>query len=689
MEKKTSAAVTSEKQAAARVEELRRLIREADRAYYVDADPTMADAEYDALLRELGELEERYPALQSEESPTQRVSGEPIEGFETVEHAVPMLSISNTYNEAEVREWGRRVETLLEGESAEFAVDPKLDGVAISLRYERGRLVSAVTRGDGTKGDNILSNVRRIRSVPLELMTDDPPEVCEVRGEVVMSTKVFEAINAQRLESGEALFANPRNMTAGTLKSLDPKVTASRKLLFFTHGRGEYRGGTEAERYSEFLRLARSWGLPTSEVVVCPDIDAVVAFIQEFATRRATLPCWTDGVVVKVDSFAQQQRLGFTSRSPRWCMAYKYPAEQATTKIMRIDWQVGKGGTLTPRATLEPVFVSGTTVQHATLHNIEEIHRRDIRIGDTVFIEKAGEIIPQVVKVVEAKRPKPAPPKVEPPTSCPVCGGVVEREGPKLYCINVECPGQIAEKLKWFVGRDQMDIDGLGEKTIDQFREAGIPLRHFADIFTLGAHREAVLQLEGMGERKVARMLEGIEEAKSRGLRRVLAGLGIRHVGTSTAKVLAEHYPDAEALLKASREELEALPDFGPVTAQTVCDWLRSKEGRHVFEQLKEVGVDLTSREYREPGVAAAGDSEFLGKTVVLTGTLERFTRPELTEILEGLGAKVTGSVSKKTDLVIAGEEAGSKLEKARSLGIAVWEEKEALAALARAGVSV
>lgn len=708
--------------AARRAAELRRVIREANRAYYVDANPTMADAEYDALVRELVEIEEAHPELRTDDSPTQRVGGEPIEGFETIAHAQPMLSIDNTYNLEDLNEWAARMARALraaeagekkgEGdffgdgdgaghwasgaEGIEFHADPKIDGVAISLRYEEGVLVQALTRGDGVRGDDIINNARSIRSVPLWLEGGERvPGVLEVRGEVYMLNSIFSEINARRAEAAEALFANPRNMTTGTLKSLDPKVTADRRLQFTAHGKGEIiwgdaflekHGGKEPRSHSEFLKVIKGLGIPVSRHgMEARGMAPIAKFIEKFDATRREIDFNTDGVVVRINDFELQERVGWTSKSPRWCIAYKYPAEQATTKLIRVDWPVGKGGTLTPRATLEPVLVAGTTVQHATLHNVEEIHRKDIRIGDTVFVEKAGEIIPQVIKPVLEKRPRGSKPIVAPEV-CPECGSPVEKDGPKIYCLNPECPGQIAEKLKWFVGRRQMDIDGLGEKTIDLIRatratEREIPLDHFADIFRLKDYRDQLIALEGLGKKKVKSMIAGIEQAKRLGLRRVLAGLGIRHIGATAAKTLARHFADAKGLLSASVEEIAALPDFGPIVSQSLYDYLHSETGQGTFARLRKAGVDLTSREYRPGGEEGTGGNDeneasaFRGKTVVLTGTLERYKREELKEILEKLGATVTGSVSAKTDLVIAGEKAGSKLAKAEKLGIEVWDE--------------
>lgn len=685
-----------------RILELRDLLNRANVAYYADADPFMADSEFDALLAELAELEAKHPEMADPTSPTQRVGGAPIEGFESVAHSIPMLSIDNTYTVEEVRAWYRRCAESL-GHDPAVTCDPKIDGVAVSLRYEHGTLVQALTRGDGVRGDAVTANVRAIRSVPLRLrdpshapcdrrgaaassLASGPvaariPELLEARGEIFMPTREFERINEERERAGEPLFANARNSTAGTLKSLDPSIVRSRGLRFVAHGAGEIRGlmaqnGAPIDGYFDFLSAVRSLGLPVSPLTRrCARLDEVIETIRAFHDRRAELDYGVDGLVAKIDRFDDQRKLGATAKAPRWAIAFKYPAERKETTLERVEWQVGKGGTLTPRATLAPVFVGGTTVRHATLHNIEEIRRKDLRVGDTVVIEKAGEIIPQVIEPVLARRPRSARP-IEPPSRCPACGGEVVREGPKLFCVSPSCPAQLREKLKWFVGRGQMEIDGCGEKLIDQLVDAGL-VRTFADLFRL--RREQLLTLERMGERSADNLLAAIEEAKSRGLARVLAGLGIRHVGASAAKTLVRRFRSARELLAASEADLAALPDFGPVTASSVAAWLHSPQARRIFDDLAQAGVLLESVETRE---AVAADSPFAGRTVVLTGTLDRMDRREATQRLESLGAKVTGSVSSRTNLVIAGHDAGSKLEKARSLGIEVWDEARFLKAL-------
>lgn len=669
---------------AARIETLRELLRRADRAYYVDADPIMSDPEYDRLLAELAELEAKHPELDDPDSPTRRVGGEPIEGFETARHAVPMRSIDNTYSIEDLEAWIERVTRLLrEAESiAEDAdpvlvCDPKIDGLAVSLRYEEGRLVRATTRGDGEKGDVVTENVRTIRGIPLRLETESPPAVLEIRGEILLPDREFDRLNAEREAAGEALFANARNAAAGTLKLLDPRIVASRRLAFSAHGRGEVVGSIEADGHWAFLATIRRWGVPVEPLAVQAKRpkDAVAA-VETFAEKRRSLGYACDGMVVRVDAFAMQEALGSTSKAPRWCIAFKYPPDRATSRLIEVAWQVGKGGTLTPRATMEPVLLAGTTVRHATLHNIEEIRRKDIRLGDVVEVEKAGEIIPQVVAPVAKERTGKERP-IEPPSHCPECRGPVEQEGPKLFCVNPECPAQFREKVKWFAGRGQMDLEGFGEKLVDQLVDAKL-VTHFADLFELS--KDDLLALERVGETSAQNLLDAADDAKSRGLAKVLSGLGIRHVGAATAKTLARHYPDADALRKATAEELETLPDFGPITAAAVAEYLHSQAAGETFDRLAKAGVDLASREHRESDGDASGP--FAGKTVVLTGELEHFTRPELTERLEALGAKVTGSVSKRTDLVIAGSAAGSKLAKANELGIEVWDERRLLEAL-------
>ena len=703
-----------------RIHELRDLLSRANRAYYTDADPIMSDREFDTLLKELAQLEANNPDLQDPNSPTVRVGGEPIDGFETRKHAIPMLSIDNTYNEQEMRTWVDRTTKAIGAASSglfapdskdAFVCEPKVDGVALSVRYESGVFTQALTRGDGTEGDDVSHAIRTIRSLPLKLEPKDGitiPDILEVRGEVYIPLSEFLRINEAREENGEEPFMNPRNACAGTIKQLNPKVAAQRNLGFLAHGIGEVSDPNFASSFTEFIHHITNLGLPTTDQrTTAPDAAAILNEINRIDKARHDLDYATDGVVVRVNDLAQQEVLGTTSKSPRWIIAYKFPAERKPTILLDVAHQVGKTGKITPRATLEPVLLAGTTVTHATLHNYGMVRQRDLHIGDTVEVEKAGEIIPQVIAVVENKRPKDAAP-VEPPTECPDCASPLEIEPHEAIedptketvrrCVNPECPAQVREKLVWFVGRRQMDIDSLGEQTIDQIRASDIPLNHFADIYRLHEHREALLDLDRMGKKKVENMLSSIEASKSRGLARVLGSMGIRHVGTSTAKALAKAFPDYDALLAAElhqlmpmavnrmsakkRKEQFGLDDLisdeyetnlGEETAEVFYAYLHSKPARETFEEFRKLGIDLRSHEYSEAGTQT--DSVFTGKKIVLTGSLEHYTRPQLSDKLEGMGAKVSGSVSKNTDLLIAGESAGSKLTKAESLGIEIWDE--------------
>lgn len=719
-------------QETARIVMLRELLDRANRAYYVDAKPLMSDGEFDRLLKELTELESRHPELHDPHSPTQRVGGAPITGFVQVRHRVPMLSIDNTYDRAALAEWYERVVRGLTGgakgvgeaaglfaddeqEAVALICDPKIDGVALALRYEGGMLKHAVTRGDGTTGDDVTHAARAIRAIPLRL-NGTAPAVLEVRGEVFMPLREFARLNADREAEDLELFMNPRNATAGTLKNLDPKVAAARNLAFCAHGRGEIEAPPGwATGYWGFLARLRELGIPTNpHSRRARTLEEAEAAITAFERERHGLEYATDGMVVRVDSFSQQARLGTTAKSPRWVIAYKYPAEQKTTVLLDVLHQVGKTGKITPRAVMEPVLLAGTVVKHATLHNYGRVRdaetdqpgiRTDIQIGDTVRVEKAGEIIPQVVGVVLSKRPDGAR-AVEAPRQCPECAGPVEIEPPETdgtpletvrRCMNPECPAQVEERIIWFAGRKQMDIEGLGEKTVRLLRAGGVPLNSFADVFQLGRHRARMLELDGMGEKKVTALLGGIENAKQRGLGRLLGSMGIRHVGDVTAKQLARVFPDLDALLAASVEQLmpKALatkqatalgyssdvklrPEtgLGKDTAPAVHAYLHSPAAQRTFRELAELGVVLKNT---EPTVKLNASGPFSGKTVVLTGTLEHFEREALKQVLETLGAKVSGSVSGKTNLVIAGSSAGSKLEKAHELGVEVWDEQRLL----------
>lgn len=695
----------SKAQAKKRIIGLREEIARADRAYYVEAATFLSDMEYDEKFAELGLLEETFPEFSSPDSPTRRVGGEPIKGFRTVEHRVPMLSIENTYSEEDVRAWVTRVEKALGNGSGEtgsdglfgegsvvgvgwgiqYVCDAKIDGVALSLRYEKGKLVYALTRGDGEKGDDVTNNVRTIRAVPLQL-EGKAPKILEVRGEAYIPTDVFKQINAEREAAGEEPFMNPRNTCAGTLKSLDPRVAAGRELGFVAHGRGVIKGGSPGETHTEYLGFLRGLGIPTGSATACGGVHEILAAIEGFREGQSELPYMIDGAVVRVDSFAQQDGLGVRSRSPRWCIAYKYPAERKTTRLKKIEPQVGKTGKITPRAFLEPVLLAGTTVSHASLHNYGQIAKKDIREGDVVVVEKAGEIIPQVIEPVVSERRRGAR-KVKAPAQCPVCDGPVEIEPAEgaddvtqettRRCINPECPAQIREKLVWFTGRGQMDIDGLGEKSIDLIRATdGIPLGHFADIYALGRYEQQLVGLDRMGEKKVENLLVGIERSKARPMWRVLGSLGVRHLGSANAKLLARRFETIDDLIGSGVEELESIEGFGPVRAKVVHEYLASPVGKKTIKSLRSAGVEMANPDYHGGGGSDdAGDTVFSGKTIVITGTLEQHKRDELKEIVEQLGGKVTGTVSKNTDILIAGEKAGSKLKKARDLGVEVWDE--------------
>lgn len=704
--------------------QLRQQIERANRAYYDDASPNMSDRVFDDLLAELIALESQHPELSDPLSPTQRVGSQPIEGFIQRAHVVPMLSIDNTYNEGEVAAWVERVQRTIGGNglfaTVELVCDAKIDGVAMSVTYLDGRLSHAITRGDGTTGDDVTHAIKTIRSLPMTI--DDAPDVLEVRGEVFLPNSEFARINAEREAHDEEPFMNPRNACAGTIKQLDPRAIATRRLAFLAHGRGAVSDAGFARTHSALLDRLTAMGVPCNPVLaMCTSANEVVAAIDSFAGSRHELDNQTDGMVVRVNQFDLQDTLGTTSKSPRWVIAYKYPAERKTTVLTDVVHQVGKTGKITPRATMEPVHLAGTIVRHATLHNYGIVRQKDVWIGDTIEVEKAGDIIPYVVGVVASKRPKDAQ-RVEAPAHCPACDGPVEIDPPEAdpaqdgdpmletsrRCLNPECPAQVREKLIWFAARGQMDIDGLGEQTIDQIRaETEIPLRHFADIFALHEHREQLLALDRMGERKLENLLAGIEKAKTRGMARLLGGLGMRHVGTSTARALAKVFPDIDALLGAelwqlmpkavnrmSRPKrlvligteaevaLEYETGLGEDTSRAVYAYLHSDAAGELFESLRASGVSLRSLEYVDPCQARNQDSPFAGKTIVLTGTLERFERTPLKERLESLGAKVSGSVSNSTDLVIAGEKAGSKRTKAEVLGIEIWDESQLLDAL-------
>ena len=660
---------------AERIEQLRREIRRHDYLYYVEAKPEISDREYDALMEELKRLEEKHPELITPDSPTQRVGGQPIEGFPSVQHEIPMLSIDNTYNLEELREFDNRIARALGNNNYRYLVEPKIDGVAISLRYEEGLLIRAATRGDGYTGDDITNNAKVIRSIPLRLIniegkTDNIPRILEVRGEVYWPKDAFARFNAARAAAGEETFANPRNGAAGTLKQLDPKIVAERSLAFIAHGFGVVEPAVRGSA-SEFMQKLRKWGIPISpQAGLCKNIEEVYQVIREWAEKRYELPYEIDGMVVKIDSIEQRESLGATSKYPRWCIAYKYEAERAETVLRSVSMQVGRLGTITPVAHFDPVQLSGTTVSNATLHNFDQIERLDVRIGDTIIVEKAGEIIPQVIQVVPSKRPPDAKP-IKPPTHCPVCHGKVVRDPGGVYirCINPECPAQLKERLKFFAGRNQMDIENLGPALIDQLVEKGL-VKHFADLYTLKA--EQLINLERMGKKSADNLIKAIEASKKRPPERLLAALGIRHVGNRAAEVLIEHFGDIDSIAKASKEELAQINEIGPIIAESVYQFFHSSEGKETIKRLKAVGVATKAEKPTRPT-----EGPLSGKTIVVTGTLSGFTRSEIEETIKRLGGKPSSSVSKKTDFVLVGENPGSKFDKAKALGVPIINEDE------------
>ncbi len=660
----------------ARAQELRKQINDHNYRYYVLDDPEIPDAEYDRLFRELQALEEQYPALVKPDSPTQRVGAEPLKAFGEVKHVVPMLSLGNAFSDEEVRDFGRRVaEKLgLAEDEIDFTAEPKLDGLAISLLYEDGVLVRAATRGDGVTGEDVTQNVRTIPSVPLRLLravAQRPlPRVLEVRGEVYMPKAGFEALNERQRAAGEKPFANPRNAAAGSLRQLDPKVTASRPLAMFCYGVGQVEDGQLPDRHSAILAQLKDWGLR-----VCPEIhtvrgiDACLDYYRDIGERRAGLPYEIDGVVYKVDRIDQQETLGFVSRAPRWAIAHKFPAQEALTRLLAIDIQVGRTGAITPVARLEPVEVGGVTVTNATLHNQDEIARRDLRVGDTVVVYRAGDVIPKVGSVVLSHRPPDAKPFVM-PTHCPVCGSdIVRLEGQAIARCSggLFCPAQRKEAIKHFASRRAMDIEGLGEKLVEQLVDREL-VHDPADLYALTV--EQVASLERIAQKSAENLIAALEKSKATSLGRFLFALGIREVGETTAQSLAQYFGDLQPIEEADLETLQSVPDVGPIVANSIYTFFRQAHNLDVIDKLIAAGIHWPKVEVKAPEVLPLA-----GKVIVLTGTLESMSRPEAKKHLQALGAKVTGSVSKKTDWVIAGEAAGSKLKKAQELGVEVLDE--------------
>ncbi|GGA47155.1 NAD-dependent DNA ligase LigA [Psychrobacillus lasiicapitis] len=660
-----------------RVKELHKLLYDYGYAYYVLDDPIVPDAVYDQYLHELIALEEQNPNLILPDSPTQRVGAVVSEGFQKVTHTSPMLSLSNAFNEEDLRDFDRRIQSIID-ETPTYVCELKIDGLAVSLLYEEGRLVRGATRGDGTTGEDITANIKTIRSIPLRLRDT---VTLEARGEAYMPKSSFMKLNEERAERGEILLANPRNAAAGSLRQLDPKMAASRNLSMFVYGLGGDGAEQNVEQHSEALKFMKEQGLPTNkETRKCKSVEEVLEFVQEWTAKRNDLPYEIDGIVIKVDDYAQQEELGFTAKSPRFAIAYKFPAEEVVTTIIDVDLTVGRTGVVTPTAILEPALVAGSTVQRATLHNEDLIREKDIRIGDRVIIRKAGDIIPEVVSVILEERDGTEIP-YEMPTHCPVCDSDLIRieEEVALRCVNPQCPAQIQEGIYHFASRNAMNIEGLGEKVVEQlFREQLI--KDVSDLYKLTV--EDLVQLERMGQKSATNLVAAIEASKTNSMERVLFGLGIRHIGEKAAKILAETFHNFDALMKATREELTAIFEIGDKMADSLVTYFEQEEVQQLIVRLKEAGLALQYTG-KIVDMSLLEDSPFANKTIVLTGKLLQLTRPEAKEKIEALGGKVAGSVSKKTDLVIAGEEAGSKLEKATSLGIEVWDEQTLLDHLA------
>lgn len=667
-------------QAKLRVEELRAQIAYHDYRYYVLNEPEISDAEYDALMRELRELEARFPQLITPDSPTQRVSGQPVEAFGIVEHRVPLLSLANAFTIDELRAWYKRVCTLAAVESCEMVCEPKIDGLAVALVYEDGRFVQGATRGDGYRGEDVTQNLRTVRSIPMTLRNHVPPRF-EVRGEIYMTKQGFEHLNEQQARRGERLFANPRNAAAGSLRQLDPRVTASRPLRFWCYGVGWIDGAERPRTQWETLQWLRELGFPVNpHNALCQTLDDVIAYIQEWTDKRFTLDYEIDGAVIKINDLALWDELGVVGREPRYAIAYKFPPTQAITKLVDIGINVGRTGSLNPYAILEPVRLGGATVRLATLHNEEDIHRKDIRIGDWVIVHRAGEVIPQVIGPVVSRRTGEER-EFHMPEKCPVCGGrVIKPEGEAIaYCTNNQCPAQAVRLLEHFASKGAMDIEGIGEKQAQVLYTAGL-VKDPADLYFL--RKEQLVNLERWGEKSAENVLRAIAVSKERPLDRLIFALGIRHVGSEIAELLAAHFKSIDALASASVEELQAVPAIGPKIAQSVHAWFREERNRRILEKLRRAGVRMAEEKAQQVGPLS-------GLTFVVTGRLEHFTRGEIEQLLKSLGATVGSDVTRKTDYLIVGTDPGSKLQRAQTLGIPQLTEEAFLAFLKERGVQL
>ncbi len=660
---------------AERVRQLRTEIEHHNYRYFVLDDPEIPDSRFDQLVRELREIESKHPELVTPDSPTQRIGGTPLGEFGEVQHQIPMLSLDNAFAPDDIESFDRRIrERLGERHEFDYACEPKLDGLAVSIVYREGALVQAATRGDGTKGEDVTHNVRTIKTVPLRLQGSGWPAVLEVRGEVFMPIAGFEVMNQRAREQGDKIFVNPRNAAAGSLRQLDPRITASRPLEMFFYGVGLVEAGKLPARHSEILSALKSWGLrPSPDAAVRRGVGGLLDYYRHMEKRRPKLRYQIDGVVYKVDSLDLQRRLGFVARAPRWAIAHKFPAEEEMTVVRDIEWQVGRTGALTPVARLEPVFVGGVTVSNATLHNIDELHRKDVRVGDTVIIRRAGDVIPEVVKIIPERRPKRSS-KVRLPQHCPVCGSMVVKEDEEAVARcsgGLYCAAQRKESLKHFASRRAMDIEGLGSKLIEQLVDGGL-VESAAELYQLTEDKLA--GLERMAEKSAANLVAALDASKKTTLQRFLFALGIRDVGEATAAALAGHFGTLENLIGANREEIEQVPDVGPVIAEHVHGFFRESHNRDVIQALRNSGVEW-------PDVARplGGDLPLAGKTFVLTGALSGMGRAEAQDRIRELGGKATSSVSRKTDYVVAGADAGSKLQKAEKLGVQVLDEEQFL----------
>lgn len=658
----------------AEVQRLRKEILGHNRRYYSDAAPSISDEEYDRLLEALRRLEEAHPELRSPDSPTQKVGGTASKTFRPAPHSVPMLSLDNSYSPEDILEFHERVCKILKRAPGAYVCEPKIDGVSLNLVYEHGRLKSAATRGDGRTGEDVTANVRMISSIPPVLGTTAPPSLLEVRGEVFLFKSDFDRINKQLQNAGAEPFVNARNCASGSLRQKNPEITGSRNLRFYVHSYARLEGEAEPLFHSEFLKRCRQdWGLPVAaEVEVFRDIQGVLDLYSRFKEKIDRLQYEVDGLVAKVDKREEQRILGATAKSPRWAMALKYPGRQATTTLESVEFSVGRTGTVTPVAKVKPVFLSGVTISSVTLHNFEEVERLDARIGDTVVIERAGEVIPKVVKVVLEKRPRGAKP-IRVPRECPVCGGPVRREEDAVAfrCTSPACPAQLKRSLLHFASRDGLDIEGFGDAVVEQLVGSG-RVRSLTDVFSLT--KEDLLKLDLFAEKRALNLLAAVQAAKSRPLSRLLYALGIPQVGEKTARDLAAAFREMPRVVAASREELLAVPDVGPVVADSIAAFFEQDAARRLVDGLAAAGLSM-----REPETAVPQHSRLAGKTFVFTGELESMTRPEAEEKVRLLGAKASGSVSKKTSFVVVGAEAGSKAEKAKKLGVATLTESEFL----------